>query len=76
MEPFSMCWALVDESWNRFGSARVEFQYGGGLLTSPYRVYVWEVGAREIICYWDGKEATLNEYPSWYEPPIPPENTP
>ena len=59
MEPFSMCWALVDESWNRFGSARVEFQYGGGLLTSPYRVYVWEVGAREVICYWDGETATL-----------------
>ena len=75
-EAWATCADLIDESWNRFGGANIEFQYGGGLMTSPYRVYVYKVGSREVVCEWDGENATLSIYPSWYEPPIPPENNP
>jgi hypothetical protein len=73
-EGWSACDALIDESWNRFGGANIEFMYGGGLTASPYRVYVYKVGSREVVCEWDGENATLSIYPSWYEAPIPPEN--
>ena len=39
-EGWVACDALVDESWNRFGGANIEFMYGGGLTANPYRVYV------------------------------------
>ena len=73
-EAWATCDALMDESWNRFGSANIEFLYGGGLTASPYRVYVYKVGSKEVVCEWDGENATLSIYPSWYEPPTPPES--
>jgi len=75
-EAWATCDALIEESWNRFGGANIEFMYGGGLTASPYRVYVYKVGSREVVCEWDGESATLSIYPSWYEPPTPPENNP
>ena len=30
-EAWVACDALVEESWNRFGGANIEFMYGGGL---------------------------------------------
>ena len=71
---FYWCWEEIEATWNKYGGARIEFIYGGGRLDSDIRVYSFEVGNREIICYWDGKTATLNQYPSWYRSPGPNKN--
>ena len=71
------CDALIDESWNRFRRFKSRVLCTMKRLTaSPYRVYVYKVGSREVVCEWDGESATLSIYPSWYEPPTPPENIP
>ena len=73
MEPVAECWYHVEEVWNKWGASEVILQYGGGLLSSPHRVYVFKVGAREFVCTWDGESAVLDKYPISYKPPLPPE---
>ena len=72
MEPVAECWYHVEEVWNKWGAVEVVLEYGGGLLSSPYRVYVFRVGNREIVCTWDGELPVLDKYTPSYKRDRPP----
>jgi hypothetical protein len=72
MDALVECWDHVEEVWNKWGAVEVVLEYGGGLLSSPHRVYVFRVGNREIVCTWDGEFPVLDQYTPSYRRNRPP----
>ncbi|MGB1159558.1 MAG: hypothetical protein ACPG3V_09200 [Porticoccaceae bacterium] len=81
MEHMSDCFDLVDEAWNRWGSAQVTYISGTGpmrdkkgnilpeSLLGDYEAHEFKVGVRPSIwCIWDGEQLTLSKYPASYKP--------
>lgn len=80
MEHMTECFDLIDDAWNRWGGARVEYIIGTGpmrdrkgnilpeSLLGDYEAHRFEVGVREIWCIWDGEKLTLSKYPTGYKP--------
>ena len=89
MEHMIDCMELMEESWNKWGSVRIEYIIGTGPMRDKkgnilpqswlgdYEVHKFRVGVRPpIYCIWDGENLTLTKYGRGYSPPIPPENSP
>ena len=82
MEHMVDCFDLIEDAWNRWGGARVEYIIGTGpmrdkrtgeilpeSLLGDYEAHHFTVGAREIWCVWDGEQLTLSKYPTGYKSP-------
>ena len=81
MEHMIDCFDLIEDAWNRWGGARIEYISGTGpmrdkkgnilpeSLLGDYEAHRFTVGTRDIWCTWDGKTLTLSKYPSGYTSP-------
>ena len=81
MEHMVDCFELIEDAWNRWGSARIEYISGTGpmrdrkgnilpeSLLRDWEAHAFTVGSREIWCVWDGEKLTLSKYPTGYNMP-------
>lgn len=82
MEHMGDCFELIEDAWNRWGGARVEYIIGTGpmrdkrtgeilpeSLLGDYEAHHFTVGVRDIWCVWDGEKLTLSRYPTGYKLP-------